>query len=50
IPRAQNRLAYAMVMVGSMLCILPGNNDMPFFTENIHQPVYGVPESFLACE
>ncbi|KAH9315025.1 hypothetical protein KI387_023652, partial [Taxus chinensis] len=31
IPRAQNRSANAMVTVGSMLHIPPGNNDMPFF-------------------
>ncbi|KAH9314996.1 hypothetical protein KI387_023623, partial [Taxus chinensis] len=34
IPRAQNRSADAMATVGSMLCIPPGNNDMPFFVEN----------------
>jgi hypothetical protein len=50
IPRAQNRSADAMATVGSMLRIPPGNNDMPFFVENLRQPAYDMPESCLACE
>ncbi|KAH9296029.1 hypothetical protein KI387_039617, partial [Taxus chinensis] len=50
IPRAQNRSVDDMETVGSMLRIPPGNNDMPFFVENLHQPAYDMPESYLACE
>ncbi|KAH9293930.1 hypothetical protein KI387_040866, partial [Taxus chinensis] len=39
-----------MATVGSMLRIPPGNNDMPFFVENLRQPAYDMPESCLACE
>ncbi|KAH9288878.1 hypothetical protein KI387_032995, partial [Taxus chinensis] len=50
IPRAQNRFVDAMEMVGSILHFPQGNNDMPFFIENLHQPVYDMPESCLACD
>ncbi|KAH9327765.1 hypothetical protein KI387_007943, partial [Taxus chinensis] len=50
IPRAQNISADAMTTMGSMLRIPIGNNDMPFFVENLHQPACDVPEYCLACE
>lgn len=39
-----------MVIVGSMLHILPGNNDMSFFVEKLRQPAYDMPKSCLACD
>ncbi|KAH9292411.1 hypothetical protein KI387_042401 [Taxus chinensis] len=47
IPRAQNRAVDDMAIVGSMLSIPPGNNDMPFFVEHLRMPTYDIPESCL---